>query len=239
MRRIALCATLALSMLTATADAASPTSVAVDSHITPVIRQFTTKTTPATLTVNLDFSTADNSFAAPLTQAVLNFSYGAHINGNLFPSCTADTIRNHKPCPKGSLIGTGTGVGSLADAQENITLKLYNGPKGKSIVFLIHGDRPAVIDIPFDAPLKTYSSGLYNYGLTVPVPDALQRIAGIDVSLDYLNVKVAATRVVKGRKRGWVETLICPPGALVPLGASFSFLEAPDFRQDTYIHCGA
>ena len=239
MRRIALCATLALPMLSGIANAASPTTVKVDSHITPVIRQFTTKTTPATLTVDLDFSTADGTFAAPLSQAVLNFSYGAHLNGNLFPSCTADTLRNHKPCPKGSLIGTGTGVGSLADATENITLKLYNGPKGKSITFLIHGERPAIIDISFDAPLKTYSGGLYNYGLTVPVPDALQRIAGIDVSLDFLKVKVGAKRVVKGRTRGYIETLICPPGALVPLGASFSFLEAPEFKVDDYIHCGA
>ena len=238
MRRIALCATLALSMLGGTANAGAPTTVKVDSHITPVIRPFTSKPTPSTLTVNLDFQGENGQLSSALTQAVLNFSYGAHLNGSLFPSCSADMIRNHKQCPKGSLIGTGVGLGSLADAQENITLKLYNGPKGKSITFLIHGDRPAVIDVPFDAPLKTFAGGLYNYGLTVPVPEILQRIAGVDVSLDFLNVKVGAKRKVKGRTRGYIETLICPPGALVPLGARFSFLEAPDYQTADYIHCG-
>jgi hypothetical protein len=238
MRRIALCATLAL-LITATAHAAAPTSVAIDSHITPVIRAFTTKTTPATLKVNLDFSAPEGEFGAALTKAVLDFSYGAQINGKLFPSCTVATIEADKKCPKGSLIGTGVGVGSLADAREDITLKLYNGPGGKSITFLIDGERPAIIHIPFSAPLKTNNGGLYNFTLTVPVPEALQRIAGVDVSLDYLNVTVNGKRRVKGRTRGWVETLICPPGALVPVRGVFSFLEAPDFSQDTYIHCGA
>jgi hypothetical protein len=239
MRRTALCATFALLLtLSATANAATPTSVKVDSHITPVIRQFTTKTTPATLKVNLTFTAADGGFQAALTEAVLNFSYGAHLNAALFPSCAPKTIQAHKACPKGSQIGSGVGEGALADAIEPITMKLYNGPGGKSITFRIQGDRPAVIDSAFTAPLKTFSGGLYNYGLTVPVPEELQRIAGVDVSLHFLNVTVNAKRKVKGRTRGYIETLICPPGALVPLGTSFSFLEAPTFKADDYIHCG-
>lgn len=239
MRRIALCAATALLIVTATATAGPPTTVTIDSHVTPVIRKFQTKSTPASLAINLKFATATGEPSAALTKAVLNFTYGAKLNGNLFPSCTADMIRNHKACPKGSLIGTGTGLGSLADAQEPITLQLYNGPRGKSITFRIRGERPAVIDVPFDAPLQTFNSGLYNYRLTVPVPDILQRIAGVEVSLDHLNVTVNGKRKVKGRTRGYIETLICPPGALVVIGSTFSFLEAPDFSSDGYIHCGA
>ena len=238
MRRIALCATTALLMLAATANAASPTAVQVDAHITPVIRQFTPKTSPATLKIGMTFTTSDGGYQAPLTQAVLNFSYGAHLNSTLFPSCSPQTVQAHKSCPKGSLIGSGTGEGALADALEPITLKLFNGPGGKSITFEIIGERPATFDIPFTAPLKTFSGGLYNYGLTVPVPEELQRIAGVDVSLHNLNVTVNAKRKVKGRTRGYIETLICPPGALVPLGVAFSFLEAPTFTSDDYIHCG-
>jgi hypothetical protein len=238
MRRIVLCATTALLMLCATANAATPTSVAVDAHITPVIRQFTTKTTPASLSIKLTFSTDNGDYTAALTQAVLDFSYGAHLNGNLFPSCAPKTLQAGKSCPKGSLIGTGTGEGALADAVEPITLKLYNGPSGKSITFRIEGATPAHIDSAFAAPLETFSGGLYNYGLTVPVPEELHRIAGVDVSLHFLNVTVNAKRKVHGKTRGYIETLICPPGALVPMGLQFSFLEAPVFHSDDYIHCG-
>ena len=68
----------ALLLLCASANAATPTSVTVDAHITPVIRAFTTKTTPSTLAINLTFAPdTQGDYAAALTQAVINFSYGA------------------------------------------------------------------------------------------------------------------------------------------------------------------
>ena len=245
MRRIALCAATALATALCFATPAladGQTSVVIDSHVTPVIRAFTPKTTSSTLTVNLDFSGENGTAADTLTKVVLRFTYGAHVNGNLFPSCTADTIRNHKACPKGSIIGTGTGLGTVGEppnaTEEPIKLTLYNGPKGKSIVFRIQGEAPVVIDVPFDADFKTLSGGDYNYQLTVPIPDILQRVAGLPISIKFLKVKVGATVKKKGRKRGWIETLICPPKALVPISGDFSFVNTNPFHVDTYIHCG-
>jgi hypothetical protein len=245
MRRTALCATaafLATCCFASTALAAGQTTVDVDSHVTPVIRAFTPKTTPATLSINLDFKGPQGEQAATLTRALLKFTYGARLMGKFFPSCSADMIRNHQVCPKGSVIGTGKALGMVGGpenpALENIDVTLYNGPKGKSITFRIQGKQPAVIDVPFDAPLKTFSGGTYNYQVDVVVPDILQRIAGLPISLDYFNVKVGATRKVKGKKVGYIETLICPPMALVPLQADFSFIESDPFHIDTYIHCG-
>ena len=246
MRRIALCATTALLIACCFSTAAiadGQTTVVVDSHVTPVIRGFTSKTTAATLAVNLRFSGENGTQAATLRQVILKFTYGARLNGRYFPSCSAQMIRSHEACPKGSKIGTGTALGAVGDApnatEEPITVTLYNGPKGKSITFRIQGDRPAVIDVSFDAPLKTFTGGTYNYQLTVDVPDILQRIAGLPISLEFFNVKVSATTKVKKRKVGYIETLICPPKALVPLQADFSFVEADPFHTDTYIHCGA
>ncbi len=247
MRRIALCATTALLVVGACAAVAiadnDGSTVVIDSHVTPVIRQFTPHTSSATLAVNLKFAGPNGQPADTLQQVILQFTYGAHLNGNLFPSCSADQIRNHKRCPKGSKVGSGTALGILGGGTDNpteepITVALYNGPKGKSITFEIKGDAPAVIDVPFDAPLQTFKTGTYNYKLTVNVPDILQIIAGIPISLDHFNVKVGAARVVKGHKRGYIETLICPPAALVPISGDFKFLNAPSFHTDTYIHCG-
>src|SRR4051794_37224017 len=245
MRRPALCATAALltaCCFAAAALADGKTTVVVDSHVTPVIRPFTTRTTSATLRLKLSFSGANGTPAATLKQVNLRFTYGARLNGKLFPSCTADRIRNHKACPTGSKIGSGTALGQIGDpsnpAEEPITLTLYNGPKGKSITFRVRGQRPAVIDVPFDAPLKTFSGGTYNYGLFVTVPEILQRVAGLPISLKFFNVKVHATRTVKGRKRGYVETLICPPKALVPLHGDFFFIDSDPFHVDAYMQCG-
>jgi hypothetical protein len=194
------------------------------------------------LAINLKFNGPEGDVAATLKKVVLKFTYGAHLNGSKFPSCSADQIRNHKACPKGSIIGTGKAlgrVGAVNPALENINVTLYNGPKGKSITFRIVGEQPAPIDVPFDAPLTTFKSGTYNYQVDVTVPDILQQVAGLPISLDFFNVKVGATRKVKGKKVGYIETLICPPKALVPIQGDFTFVDADPFHIDTYIHCGA
>src|SRR3954447_3621960 len=245
MRRIALCATSALliSCCLTPPALADGTTVDVDSHVTPVLRKFTAKTTPATLGVNMKFHGPAGGQADTLKQVILKFTYGARLMGRFFPSCSADQIRNHQACPNGSIIGHGKAVGMVGGPEnpaiENIDLTLYNGPKGKSITFRIQGKQPAVIDVPIDGPLKTFSGGNYNFQLVVDIPDILQRIAGLPISLDFLNVKVGATRKVKGRTVGYIETLICPPPALVPIHGDFAFLEADPFHIDTYIHCGA
>src|SRR6266550_1943535 len=118
MRRSALCAATALLIACCCATAAfadGPTTVVVDSHVTPVIRAFTTKTTSATLAVNLSFSGQNGTQAATLKTAELKFTYGAHLNGKFFPSCSVDMIRNHESCPKGSKIGSGTALGAVGD----------------------------------------------------------------------------------------------------------------------------
>ena len=241
MRRIALGATTALLIVCVYATSAfggAPTTVTIDSHITPVVRKFPKRAAPATLAIRLQFRGENGELASTLQQAVLGFPFGAQLNGKLFPSCSAQMIRDKRPCPKGSKIGSGTARGMLGDVVEELVVALYNGPGGRSITFHLTGDKPAVINVPFDAPLKTFSGGGYNYELTVNVPEVLQRIVGIDVSLDYFDVKVGAKRKVKGRTRGYIETLICPPGALVPLRAEFTFLEANPFKTDTFIKCG-
>lgn len=242
MRRIALCATTALLVLLP-ASALAQSTVDIDSHATPVVRKFSPKTTPTKLSVNLKFHGPNGGPADTLQSAVLKFTYGAHLNGNLFPSCSAAQIRSHVKCPKGSKIGSGSALGILGGGTDNpttepIDVTLYNGPKGKSITFQIQGQAPAVIDVSFDAPLKTFTSGNYNYQLTVNVPDILQVVAGIPISLDFFNVTVGANTKVHGRTRGYIETLICPPLALVPISGDFGFLNAPSYHIDTYIHCG-
>jgi hypothetical protein len=209
-------------------------------RITPVIRGLPKVPQPAALSLSLGFTGDDGANASVLKRAVIQFPYGSQLNGKLFPSCTAQALADHgkSACPKGSRIGGGTAVGTAADIRENIQVTLYNGKGGKSIVFYLQGDNPVVLNVPWESPLQPFASGMWNFKLTVDVPAVLQRIVGLDVAIEDFSVKVDATRRVKGRKRGYIETLICPPGALVPIRGIFSFLDAPDLTKDSYLSCG-
>jgi hypothetical protein len=226
--------------LTAATAAMAANHARLDGRITPVIRGLPTVPQPAALSLSLGFSGDDGNQASVLTRAVIQFPYGSHLNGNLFPSCNTAKLaeQGKSACPKGSRIGGGTAVGTAADIREEITVSLYNGKGGKGIVFYLEGDNPVVLNVPWEAPLQQLTGGMWNFRLTVKVPESLQRIVGLDVAIQDFSVKVDATRRVKGRKRGYIETLICPPGALVPIRGDFSFIEAPDLRQDSFLRCG-
>src|SRR4051794_5566765 len=77
MRRIAMCAMTALiaaCSYSTSALADGRTTVDIDSHVTPVIRVFTPKTTPSTLAVRLTLAGPDGTSAATLKQAILKFT---------------------------------------------------------------------------------------------------------------------------------------------------------------------
>jgi hypothetical protein len=228
----------------AVAAAAFATKVTIDSHLTPVLRAFPSRPVPATLSIALNFAGDDGGEPPVLQQAKIQFPWGANFNGNLFPFCDPVKMENKgtKACPKGSKIGTGFAIGSAAGGsiRQKVDVTLFNGKGGKSIVFYLVGNGdPLSFAIPFAGPFQTFGSGDWHYGLTVDVPTNLQRVAGVDVSVEQFNVKVGATRVVHGRKRGLIEALICPPGALVPIRGTFSFLDNPTVTQNSYVHCGA
>jgi hypothetical protein len=240
LRRISLCAlAAAVAGLAAVPAADADNHARLEGKITPVLRAFPKRPQPATLSLSLGF-TADQGQASVLKRAVIFFPYGSQLNGKLFPACDVKELEAQGPkaCPKGSKIGGGTAAGTAGDVREQISVSLFNGEGGKSIVFYLQGTNPVVLNVPFESPLVLLKGGTYNFRLTVDVPEVLQRIVGLDVAIEDFSVKVDATRRVKGRKRGYIETMICPPGALVPIRGAFSFLEAPDLTKDAYLSCG-
>jgi hypothetical protein len=230
----------ALAALCVAAVAQAANHARLGGKITPVIRGLPTRPQPAELSISLGFTSDEASQASVLQRAIIFFPYGSQLNGKLFPSCTAAALADHgkSACPKGSLIGKGTALGTAGDIREKITVSLYNGKGGKNIVFYLQGTDPVKLNVPWESPLQPFSSGKWNFKLTVDVPESLQRIVGLDVGIEDFSVKVDAKRKVKGRTRGYIETLICPPGALVPLEGIFSFIDAPSITQDSFLSCG-
>jgi hypothetical protein len=242
---------LATVVLVASAAAGAKTIVEISGVATPPITAFTT--TPQMLSLNIDtkFSTdVPGTLPATVQKAVVLFPHGPRVNGALFPSCKPQRLQAlhgaSKACPRGSRLGGGIARGtaeSFESVIERLTVDIYNGPGGHSLLFFLHGLHPVAISGMIVAPFKRINSHRWEYQLTLPVPRGLQEIGvGIRPSLLDFAVKVGGSVQVQehGRtvRHGYIEALACPPGALVPVRGEFDFLDGEHTASDGYVACG-
>lgn len=233
------------------ATASAKTLVEIGGVATPPITAFTTTPQNLFLTVETKFSSdVPGELPGTIKKATVFFSHGPRVNSKLFPSCDpAKLLRLHgdpRGCPRGSRLGTGMALGtaeSFESVIERVTVDVYNGPGGRSVLFFLHGLHPVAITGLIVAPLQKINTRRWGYKLTLPVPPNLQQIAnGIFASLLNFKVKVGGTVQVRegGRmvRRGYIEALACPPGALVPTRGEFDLLGGERVASDGYIACG-
>jgi hypothetical protein len=239
-----------LALLGVATSASAKTLVKIGGTVSPAIVAFTTTPQALSLSVDVRFS-SDVAGADPgtVTKAIVYFSHGPRVNGALFPSCDPRRLsRLHgarSACPRGSRIGVGSALGTspqLHGVDERLGVDVYNGPHGRSIVFFIHGLNPVAISGIIDAPLQAIHSHRWGYRLTLKVPRTFQEITtGIFASLLRFTTHVGGTVRVRehGRlvRRGYIEVLACPPGALVPVRGVFDFLGGESVATDGFIAC--
>jgi hypothetical protein len=197
------------------------------------------------LTVRLGFNSLDpTQLPATLARAELKFTRGAVVNGAWFPKCNPARLRAHKSCPKASFLGRaqiGAAIGPSVSEMMNVPLiaDLYNGPRGKSIVFHFKGSVPVPINVVQDAPLTKINERFYAWRLVVDVPEILQLpLVGVPSSVLDFEVTVKGTVKHKGKRRGYIETSLCPPGAQVPMIGNFTFRDKIVGTKKSTIVCG-
>lgn len=187
--------------------------------------------TPLDLTIGFTLDPASGEPPATLSKTVLEFPNNAVHNGKLFPSCTAAMINAKRgrftSCPKGSQVGRGTlraDVPAVPVSNVPGRVTIFNGAGGKSLTVHIYATNPVLISEAFDAPLVK-TSGRFGYKLTANIPYSLQEINdGWFAVLRKFETTVGATKMVNGKKRGFIEAKRCPKGGKAPIGATFSFL---------------
>lgn len=246
---VLLAAVIALACATATASAR--TVVTIDGTVKPPITRFTL--VPQRLSLGLDLRFASDvpgELPGTVARVTILFPHGPRVNGHLFPSCNPQRLlkmRGHRrACPRGSRIGGGTAVGtspSFAGVNERLTVDLYNGPRGRSILMYLRGLNPVAISGMINASFTPLRGGRWGYRLRLRVPEQLQEISpDILASLLRFTTRVGATVTVSqgGRRvrRGYIEVLACPPGALVPVRGTFGFRDGSSTTTDSYIACG-
>jgi hypothetical protein len=237
---LAACALLAGS-------AGAKTLVALSGTATPPIGVFTLTPQPLSLTIDTRFSSdVAGELPGTVSKAVIYFPHGPRVNGRLFPSCDPARLRRFRgasrACPRGSRLGGGTAVGTspqFTGVIEHLKVDLYNGRGGRSIIFFLHGENPVLIAGMIVAPFTALHGGRWGYRLTLNVPQDLQEIAsGIFASLLDFKVTTGGSVTVHGHRYGFIESLACPPGALVPVRGVFSFRGGDSTTTDSYIACG-
>jgi hypothetical protein len=237
----------AIAGLILAGSAGAKTLVDLSGTATPPISAFTLQ--PRTLSLMIDARFASDvggELPETVSKAVIYFPHGPRVNGRFFPSCDPQRLRRFRgasrACPRGSRLGGGTAVGTspqFTGVVEHLKVDLYNGKGGRSIIFFLHGENPVLIAGMIVAPFTALHGGRWGYRLTMNVPHDLQEIAsGIFASLLDFKVTTGGSVTVHGHRYGFIESLACPPGALVPVRGVFSFRGGDSTTTYSYIACG-
>jgi len=148
--------------------------------------------------VAVSFVANDPAAAQPpiMNKIAITFQKGGKFNGSKFPKCTTAILNSKGPsgCPKGSKIGSGTGVGyakPVVTDPVNGKLTIFNG--GNQILVFVLPD----LGPTFVTPCKV-SAG---YNLTCTIPPIKTLPSAPDASVGTVKTTTKAVTIKKGGKK--------------------------------------
>ncbi len=206
MRRLAILAVavaaLAGGSAIALAQGTSPITLTVDAKVTP--DKAGTKRHPqgVKLSVTARFDVPE-AYDPPLVDRItVLFPKGGRYNGAKFPRCSQSTLarKGVSACPKGSIMGKGSGKAMADDVPTYPKVTIVNGG-AKRVYFYTVMTNPARVQAPVVGKV-TKLGGKYSYKLQAQIPKSLQIVAGVPIVLQELTLS--------GGKRDWIATTSCP-----------------------------
>jgi hypothetical protein len=156
------------------------------------------------LTVKTTWTTSGDQNKPVIQRAVVLFPKDSLYNGAKYPKCSQTVLARRGPnaCPKGSIMGTGTGSAFADTVLTHPHITVVNGGATRVFLYTVL-DNPARVQAPVPGVI-TKMSGKWAYKLELTVPQNLQIVAGVPIALRDLTFKV-------GRK-DWLATTGCPSG---------------------------
>jgi hypothetical protein len=145
-----------------------------------------------------------------VTSFDLWFPKGSVYNGSKYPTCSVATMDRAGPagCPKGSIMGHGTGTALADTTPSNPQITVING--GPNVVwFYTVLNNPARVQEPV-AGYITRPGGNWAYHLSSRIPENLQVVAGVPINLTSLTITAG-----KGK---WLGLAGAPAGLKVQTG---------------------
>jgi hypothetical protein len=193
---------LAFPVATALAQSSPPITVTVSPKVTPDRAGTPAHPQGVQLDVRIKIGYAPN-YEPPLVQSVdVWFPKGGQYNGGRFPTCSYRRLNALGPvgCPKGSIMGHGSGA---ATADTNFTyprITVVNGGQHTVFGYTILNN-PARVQTPVVGTV-TKLSGRWSYKLHLVIPKVLQVVAGVPIVLRSLHISAG--------RGDWIATTSCP-----------------------------
>ena len=135
------------------------------------------------------------------------FPKGSVYNGARYPRCSVRTLDAVGPggCPKGSIMGSGTGTAFADTTITRPKITVVNGG-GSTTYFYTVLNNPARVQEPVVGHI-TRVHGQFAYHLSATIPQNLRIVAGVPIKLTFLKLSAG-----KGR---WLELTSPPSGVKV------------------------
>jgi hypothetical protein len=142
-----------------------------------------------------------------LTQVELWFPKGSVYNGAKYPKCSENRLDRLgvKACPKGSIMGHGTGTAFADTVITRPTITVVNGG-ARAVYFYTVLNNPARVQTAVVGHV-TRLHGRFVYHLSATIPPELQIVAGVPIELTSLTITA-------GRGK-WLALSAAPAGVKV------------------------
>jgi hypothetical protein len=148
------------------------------------------------LTGKLTFTTLTPGFEPPIiTGSDIYLPKTGAWNGGKYTTCSLTVLKRKGPkgCPSKSLVGSAKGSANADNVDAKPTITFVNGGKTKLYAYTVLYN-PALVKEPVVLKIKKLSGSKWGYRTSFRVPESLQIVAGVPITLNYLNFKLGGTK---------------------------------------------
>lgn len=187
----------------AAAQSSPPITVTVHPTVTPNRAGTPAHPQGVRLDVRIGINIPDQVEPPLVSEIDVWFPRGGLYNGGRYPTCSVRTLDRSGPraCPKGSIMGSGSGVARADTTFSYPKITVVNGGP-REVFFYTVLTNPARVQEPVPG-IITKLSGRWSYKLHVLIPKNLQVVAGVPLVLQSLHIAAGGGN--------WLATTYCPP----------------------------
>ncbi|HEY6780951.1 MAG TPA: hypothetical protein VI111_08360 [Thermoleophilaceae bacterium] len=159
---------------------------------------------PIKVRLDAELIAEDLSFERPIVDhGTVLLGKGGVWNGGKFPKCTAEILnrRGLDACPKGSIFGHGYATGYADTVRTTPKITVVNGG-AKEAYGYVQLTNPARVNVAVVTKIKK-RTGKWSYQLDFKVPESLQIVAGVPISLTKLHLELGNKNIL--------ASTYCPP----------------------------